>query len=297
MRRLVLYNPSARGAQRGHIRQRITSALTGAGLQYEWATSHTPQQATELARQAARQGFDQVIAAGGDGMANAVLNGLVGSETALGIIPLGTANALATNLGLPPRDIGAAVAAVGQGRTRRIDLGLIDGRYFGAMAGVGLDAQVAAEVANRWKRPLGKVAFIGQLLSTVSHHQPYRFELEVEGKPWANIPERLWAVVICNFPLYTWRLRFVPEAQPDDGRLDVVAFHGCSHWRLLQLAARCFLLGRGVGRNPHVTTTSAQHLRISSEPPCSWQVDGEVAGQTPVVVEVAAQALDIIVSP
>lgn len=294
MQRLVIYNPTARGSMQSRIGRSIVGKLAEAGLECELEVTDTPQQATEIARQAAYRGCEQVIAAGGDGTVNAVINGLAGSASALGIIPLGTANALAKNLGLPEGDISAAAAVIAQGHTRRIDLGMINDQYFGTMAGLGLDAQVAYEISGGWKRRLGKMAFVGQVLTTVIRYQPCHFHLQLDGEQSLNIAEQLWAVVICNFPVYTWRLRFVPQARADDGQLDVIIFHHCSLGQLFALAARSFLLGQPVAKNPHVTVTKAHSMRITSEPPCCWQADGDVSGQTPVRVQVAAQALNLI---
>jgi len=297
MRRLVIYNPIARAGRPRRVQQWITSALTEAGLEYQLEVSEDPRTATELARQAAGQGFDQVIAAGGDGTVNAVINGLAGSASALGIIPLGTANALAKNIGLPDGDIVAAVQVIAQARTRRIDLGMINGRYFGAMAGVGLDAQVASEVKDHWKQWLGNLAFVGQLLTMVTRYQPCDFDLQLHGEPSLDIVEPLWAIVICSFPLYTWRLKFVTQARADDGQLDVIIFHHCGLHHLLGPVVRTFLWGHGLGKSRYITVTRARRIQISSQPACWWQADGDVGGQTPVVVEVAAEALSLLVPP
>ena len=297
MRRLVIYNPTARASRPRRVQQWITSALTEAGLAYQLEVSEDPQAASELARQAAVQGFDQVIAAGGDGTVNAVINGIAASASALGIIPLGTANALAKNIGLGDGDIGAAVQVIAQARIRRIDLGMMNGRYFGTMAGVGLDAQVASEVNDHWKRRLGSLAFVTQFLTTATRYQPCDFDLQLDGEPSLDIVEPLWAIVICNFPLYTWRLTFVPQARADDGQLDVIIFHHCRLHHLLGPVARSFLWGNGLGKSRYITLTRARRIQISSQPVCWWQADGDIGGQTPVVVEVAAEALSLIVPP
>jgi len=297
MQRLIIYNPRARGSRGDRIRRRIASELTAAGLKYQLEVAETSQAAVELSRQAAGQRFDQVIAAGGDGTVNAVINGLAGSPSALGIIPLGTANALGKNIGLPDGDIRAAVQVIAQARVRRIDLGIINGRYFGTMAGVGLDAQVAHGVKNAWKQWLGKLAFVGQFVTTTICCQPAQFDLHLDGEQSLNIAEQLWAVIICNFPLYTWRLRFVPQAQPDDGHLDVVIFRFGGYRHLLGPVSRSFLRGAGVAENPYVSVTNAHRIRISAQPSCWWQVDGDVGGQTPVDIHVAPKKLNLIIPP
>ena len=295
MRRMIIYNPRARATHAARLSQAADAKLAGNGG-YELKVPRSPNEATSLARQAAQDGYDQVIAAGGDGTINAVVEGLVGSQTALGIVPLGTGNAAGSNLDLRAGDIAAAMDLIVQGNTRRVDLGRMNGCYFLTMGGVGLDAHVAHELHHAWKRRLGKIAFIRQFFrSTLSYKLPH-CHLEITGgEDDLVLDEPLWAVLICNMPIFTWRVNVAPNASPDDGQLDFIIFHRCSVRQLVSVAGDNFLFGVDISRHPYVTIAQGKHMQITAEPPAYWQADGDVGGQTPVTAEVVPAALDLIV--
>ena len=295
MRRIIIYNPRARATHATRLSQAADAKLAANGG-YELKVPRSPNEATSLAREAAQDGYDQVIAAGGDGTINAVVEGLVGSQTALGIVPLGTGNAAGSNLNLQAGDIAAALDLIIKGNTRRVDLGRMNGRHFLTMGGVGLDAQVAHELHDAWKRRLGKSAFIRQFFrSTLSYKLPH-CHLEITGgEEDLILDEPLWAVLICNMSIFTWRVSVAPQASPDDGQLDFIIFHRCGTSELVSIAARNFLFGADISRSPYVTIAQGRHMQINVQPPAYWQTDGDVGGQTPVTAEVVPAALDLIV--
>ncbi len=295
MRRMIIYNPRARATHATRLSQAADARLAANGG-YELKVPRRPEQATILARQAAQDGYDQVIAAGGDGTINAVVEGLAGSQTALGIVPLGTGNAAGSNLSLRAGDIAAAMDLIVQGNTRRVDLGRMNGRHFLTMAGIGLDAQVAYELHTAWKRRLGKIAFIRQFLRTTFSYQLPQCQVGITGgEEDLVLDEPLWTVLICNMPIFTWRVNVAPDASPDDGQLDFIIFHRCSMRQLISLAGDNFLFGADISRHPYVTIAQGRHMQITAEPPAYWQADGDVGGQTPVTAEVVPSALDLIV--
>jgi len=295
MRRMIIYNPRARATHATRLSQAADAKLAANGG-YELKVPPSSNEATSLARQAAQDGYDQVIAAGGDGTINAVVEGLVGSQTALGIIPLGTGNAAGSNLNLRAGDIAAAMDLIVQGNTRRVDLGRMNGRHFLTMGGVGLDAQVAYELHDAWKRRLGKIAFIRQFFRTTFSYQLPQCQVEITGgEDDLVLDEPLWAVLICNMSIFTWRVSVAPQASHDDGQLDFIIFHRCGTSQLISIAGRNFLFGADISHSPYVTIAQGTRLHISAEPPTYWQADGDVGGQTPVTAEVVPAALDLIV--
>ncbi len=295
MRRLVIYNPRARHTHAVRL-ARVADAKLGPVGGYEVRVAGSPAEATALARRAAQAGYDQVIAAGGDGTINAVVQGLAGSDTALGVVPLGTGNAAGANLNLRAGDIPAAMDLMARGQTARVDLGLIGGRHFLTMAGVGLDGQVAHELHEAWKRRLGKIAFIRQFFRSTLSYKLRHCHLEITGgEEDLVLDEPLWAVLVCNLPIFTWRVRVAPEAAADDGQLDFIIFHRCSIRQLISLAGGNFLFGIDISDSPFVTVARGTRLQVNAEPPALWQADGDVGGQTPVSLEVVPAALNLIV--
>ncbi len=295
MRRLIIYNPRARQTHAVRLTQ-IADAKLGPVGGYELRVADSPGEATLLARSAADRGYDQVIAVGGDGTINVVAQGLVGSDVALGIVPLGTGNAAGSNLGLRVGDIASAMDLIVHGKTTRVDLGRINGRHFLTMAGVGLDAQVAYELHDAWKRHLGKIAFIRQFFRTTFSYKLPHCRVEItSGEQDLALDEPLWAVLVCNLPIFTWRVRVAPEAAADDAQLDFIIFHRCSTRQLISVAGDNFLFGVDISASPFVTVTQGTRMTVNAAPPAYWQADGDVGGQTPVTAEVVPAALNLIV--
>ncbi|HEU4433175.1 MAG TPA: diacylglycerol kinase family protein, partial [Pyrinomonadaceae bacterium] len=167
--------------------EHIASLLRSRGVEVDLRPTTRAHEATEIAARAARNGSSDVFVAGGDGTINEVIQGLAGTKARLGIIPRGTANVLARELGLPLDEQEAATIAA-RGNTRRIHLGLaIDeqnnvSRHFALMAGIGLDASIVRHVRPRLKKRIGKGAFWISGLSHLASWSPHPFVLEIDGR-------------------------------------------------------------------------------------------------------------------
>jgi diacylglycerol kinase family enzyme len=246
-----------------------------------------------LARRAAEQGYAQVVAAGGDGTVNALANGLVGTEAALGVLPFGTGNVLAYNLGVAA--LPAALAALEADRRENLDLGKIGGsRYFVAVAGVGFDAQVARSIDDFWKQSLGRLAFITEGLNRLYRDKPRRFHIDMEAEDCTAVEEELWSAFFCNVPEHTWSLPLVKEARPDDGWLHLLLFRDVNAVRwTFGLGGALFRTG-DLRHVPGVTVHRVKKASIRTEPPWLWEADGDVGGETPVEVEVCPGALQVV---
>ena len=212
LERFIITNPTARRSRKQpaveYLRRQLqTRQMAGEVVQAaDWAD------ARRLARQAAEQGYAQVVAAGGDGTVNAVANGLVGTSAALGVLPFGTGNILAYNLGVPT--VPLALAALQADRRMAMDLGKLNDRYFVAVGGVGFDAQVARSVEDFWKQSLGRLAFITEGLNQLYRDKPHLFHIDMEGEDCTAVEEELWSAFFCNVPEHTWRLPLTRDARP-----------------------------------------------------------------------------------
>lgn len=290
---LLIVNPVARevAADRS-LPDRMRSILQTHGVACELHVTTAAGEAPAVVRESIRRGLSPIVVAGGDGTINEVVNGLADSDVPLGLIPVGTGNALARQIGLKPGDIEGACRAIAAGRTRRMDLGCLNGRFFASMAGVGLDAHVARRVGGLWKTWVGPYAFVGQFLATAVTLKPWYFQAELDGQPLSGM---MWAWFVCNTAQYTWRVRLTPDARTDDGRLDFVLFRRCGRGRLVAIAADIFLRGKAAAghRGMHVLTGS--RVTLTTEPTAPWHVDGDVAGVTPVECAVHPGALRLIV--
>jgi diacylglycerol kinase (ATP) len=286
---LLIVNPGARqvAAQR-ELPALVQAALRAEGVASDLLLTAEAGEAEALARRGARQGYDAVVVAGGDGTVNEVVNGMAGSGVPLGLVPLGTGNVLGEVLGLRAGDIAGACRLVARGVPRSMDLGNLNGRRFATMAGIGLDAAICANTNSLWKQWLGKLAFVGQFMESLATVRPWCFEAEIDGQP---VGGEMWGVFVCNTAHYTWRIQMAPEALDDDGQLEFVLMRSCRRDELQRAVAALFILGEPAELIPQMEVLPGRRLALRTAPEAPWQVDGEVAGLTPVTCEVEPGAL------
>lgn len=266
----------------------IETALREMGMNPEIVISKSAQHATQLARDCARKKYDLVIAAGGDGAVNSVVNGLAGSKTMLGIIPLGTANVTAIELNIPS-DIYGACQCIIEGTPWRIDLGKINGHYFSCVAGVGFDAYVLRKAERQYKKRFGGLGYVLAAAVSVFEYGYHSIRYTVEEDPRIR---KAYLLMIGNGRHYGGDMILTPEAKMDDGRLDVVAF---TSRRFRSIFPYFWNLYKG--RLPlHSETESFQtrRLEIAGHGHHLYQVDGEIGGEVPAVLEVAPRTLTVL---
>ena len=290
---LVIMNPIAGGAKRGTADE-ILRLLSAEGLHPRLHLTTAPHDAQIVAARAVEEGARRLAVAGGDGTVGEVTGAIVGTGVAMGLIPLGTGNALGRELGLPLQDLPAACRIVAHGPVRDADVGVCNGTHFAIMCSAGFDAEVAhSSHQGRWKKRLGKWGFVAQFLLKLIGGRPRRFRVTVDGE---TFEEQLWAVIACNASQYTWRLRFAPRSSLDDGGLHVVLFGQRGRLELLNEITRHWCSG-GVCEVPGARCLHGRSIRIEAEPPTRWQADGDVRGMTPVDISVRPGALRLIVPP
>lgn len=269
--------------------QAIINALKSHGIEPEVCYTTPEDAGTGLAKQAAAEGADVVIAAGGDGTIHAVATGLIRSKSTLGIIALGTMNNLAHSLSLP-ETIEAACTVIAKGQTRRVDIGQINGQVFLEVAGVGLEAALFP-LAEEIKSPgLGKTLHgIIQGFITLFTYKPTKLHLKFDAG--RNRVYDAIQVTICNAPYYGAHLKVAPDATMDDGLLDVVIYKNFSKWEYIKHA-----ISISQGRRelqPKIAYRRAKTLKIRTDEPLEIQADGLPHGQTPADIEILPGTLSI----
>ena len=290
MRIGLIYNPSAGGGRGGVVGSLVQEHLTRHGLEVVVQTTRAPREATTLARDLAGR-VDAVVAVGGDGTVNEVVNGLAGGGVPLGIVPAGTVNVLAQELGLPFA-VDRACDVIVAGRTTTLDLGLVDGRRFILMVGAGLDALTIRELDPRLKRRFKELAFIGTGVRAYGRHHHPVFEVIVNGTA-----HRATFVVVGNCRYYGGRFGVTSRADPTDGLLDVVVFRGRGLARTL-----LFWMGVPLGLHVHhpdvsyLTGTEVELQLVDAGDVVWFHTDGELAGRLPVRVCIEKSALRVFVT-
>lgn len=311
MRTLLIYNPAAGRPRWQRQVPEAANALQLAGWEVDLAATTGPDSAERLAREAVDYGYQAVVVAGGDGTVNLAANGLLrGREDGrprptLGILPAGTANVLARDLGLPVPGAGpeasllAAARLLARSRVVAVDVGSARNaageRCFLCWAGVGLDAAVTADVmANpQAKRRFGPLYFATNLLARVPgiRNAP-TYTLHVDGQVWQG---RGIVAVVSNIQHYAVVLDMAPSARLNDGLLDVAFFHGITLWNGGSTLAR--LLTSRHPSDPNVRYGQAQRITIEAGRPQPVHVDAEPFGVTPLEIVVLPGALSLLAPP
>lgn len=286
-RALIVFNPAA--GQAANLERDLRAACEvwrAEGWQVEMRPTTGPGDGTRLAREAAAQGYDVVVAAGGDGTVNEVINGLARTRTALAALPIGTVNVWIRELGYPlqPR---AAAEALLKAQPYQIDLGRAGDRYFLLMAGIGFDAAVTEMVRSEEKRRLGVLAYARHALALAWRFQGVRTRVTLDGRP---IRSRTLMVVAGNSQLYGGILKLTVRANLNDGLLDVCIIKGKSFLRSAPMRLLSILTGR-YNLDPDIEYQRARRIRIEARKPLPVQVDGDPIGYTPIEIEVVPGAL------
>jgi len=287
---VAVSNPESGGGQFRHELPLMLELLASFGLEVEVRQTQHAGHGIELAREAVEQGADAVCAIGGDGTVNEVINGIAETRMPLIVIPAGTVNVLALELGIP-LDPADACRLVDSGHLSWIDLGKAGDRYFSLMAGVGMDAAVVQAMNPTLKKVLHEAAFMVQGIPTVlSGHFPLvRVETEeqtVEG----------YFVVLGNAANYGGAFAITPHASMRDGLLDVCVLQTLSPFGTLHywLAA----LVQSHLKHPKVQywrTRDAGIAVVDGDDEVLVQTDGEVAGRLPMEVRIVPRALKVVV--
>lgn len=283
----VVYNPAA---GRGRGAETVAQAKALLGPAFEWFPTLRPGHAIDLARDAARR-FPVVVAFGGDGTVGDVVRGIYGTDAILGILPVGTGNDVARNLGLP-LELGEACRTVHEGTARRIDLGLIDGVPFINNAGTGFDSRVMQTMNTGIRFTRGRPAFLLAILKTVLTYRSFRMTLTIDDEPPREIPDAMLLSVL-NGKVYGAGMPAAPAALMDDGRLDVMLIRDLPRLQRLALLTR-IQSGKHVD-HPAVQMLQIHRLKIEAVPPQALNIDGEVRGSTPVEIVVAPAAIQVLV--
>lgn len=264
----LIFNPKARSQRAQRAVRFIMERATRFAL---YATS-SPEEACDLASQFAADGEPIVVAAGGDGTLNAVVKGLSGSVTALGVIPTGTMNVFARELGIPYGNLELAFQVLERGLIREIDLFAVNHSPFMQMAGLGFDALVIEETTWESKKMLGPLAYLLSAVKVLGEKPPMMHLTTRDGREVSGV-----AVLAGNGTLYGGQFPLFRNADNQDEMLDVLVFQE-SGYRLV-LDSFTNLIRGGVDLSDSVVHLQASHFSVRSERDFPIQVDGELWGR------------------
>lgn len=216
---MMIVNPASGTVSKHRIVPHVCKRLDKLGINYTVSPTRYPGHARELAREAAADSYDVVIAVGGDGTVNEVASGLVGSATALAIIPTGSGNGLARHLGIPV-DIDSSIRVIAKNNVISADYGTANDKPFFCTFGVGFDAAVSERCARQKRR--GILMYLKNTINEYMSFSPEEYVIEANGQV---ITDRAFLVVVCNASQYGNNAYIAPSATIDDGLLDVTIIH------------------------------------------------------------------------
>ncbi len=282
---LMVHNPIA-GARRVRYLARVLRALDELGVEVEQRDTGMRGDAEAIAADATRAGHDAIVVAGGDGTINEVVNGMTADAPPMAIIPMGTANVMALEIGLSrsPRLVARTIA---EGRRAPIHLGRANGRRFVMMAGAGFDAKVVARVDPGLKRHIGKGAYVWHSLAELCCTAEGTLRVRL-----ADREEEVGSVLAANGRYYAGRFVAAPAADLSAARLDVYLFKGA---RRLDIMRYALALGAGrVDRLGDVSRFAARRSEVMGTPGAPVQADGDIIATLPVTIELETDAIEIL---
>ncbi|GII75223.1 hypothetical protein Sru01_02050 [Sphaerisporangium rufum] len=237
-----------------------------------WFETTAEDPGVGMVKQALAEGADLVFSSGGDGTVRACAEGLLDTGVPLAVLPVGTGNLLVRNLSLPGT-LAEAVAAGVEGDTRAIDAGVIDGRPFVVMAGIGLDAAMAESTSEGAKRRIGWLAYAGSIVKHL-RDKPFDVTLRLDGR--VTLRRRAMMVLVGNVGRLQGGLSLLPDARPDDGELDVLVLapRRPSDW--LRVVGHVLTRSRRYDRR--VERYTAARVEVDVVPPVLHECDGDTIG-------------------
>jgi YegS/Rv2252/BmrU family lipid kinase len=282
---IVILNPTAGSPE--HVRswqERIESLAGDCPVR----VTLNPGEAEGLAQRAVDEGFTRIVAAGGDGTISQVANGLAGSNATLGVLPMGSVNVFAMELGLPLHNLQRCWDIIEDTNIRRVDLPIANGRYFVQLAGVGLDAQVVKETSLAFKRSFGPLSYLISA-AQIAARQPPKLFIESEN---TSVEEGSF-VLVGNGRLYGGPFPFFKHAIIDDGLFDVVVFKRLGYLEIVKYL-QDVVFSSDI-KVPEIEYFQTGQLRITSEQDVPLELDGELAGNCPVDFRIRARVLRVLV--
>ena len=283
-RTLIIWNPNSGGsADTEATRTALRRALDAHAIDAEIFESPSEEETKRRVEEAVAAGVERIVAAGGDGTVRSIAFQLLGTETALGILPLGTAMNVARSVGIP-LELDGAAAILASGSARPIDVGMVGDKPFLEVVTIGLAADLQAD-ATRVSE--GRLRSAIDLLTRAIRHRRTRVWLDLDGR---EVRHRAISIAIANGQFSGRGMEVAPDARIDDGQLDVICFLGFGPLEVLKELVRVTL---GVGSGTTTANYRAARIRIRSHHPLPVRADSSDVGTTAAQVEVMPRTLRV----
>jgi diacylglycerol kinase (ATP) len=294
---VVYVNPAARGGRARSYLARIRKVFEAASIPAEFVSIESTKDLESAAPAAMKSGKRLLLALGGDGTLQGLVNATHGADVVVGVLPAGGGNDFAAGLQLPEDPVEAAEGIL-RGQPKCVDLArarTADGRvrlYMGG-GGLGIDAEAARHASGAFRRLPGRSRYIASGLRALWGYRPIGVRAEFPQRDLPPIEAKCLLAAVLNTPTYGAGIRLAPNARLDDGWLDAVLVEDLSVFRVLALLPR--LLQSGELRTTQLKRFRVQAVRLTTDRPCMFHGDGEILGPAPVDIEVVPQGMRILV--
>ena len=284
---LFIINPIAGGKKKDGVPELIDQHLDKNAFDYHIIYTDGVSHAQQIATEAAGK-FDIVAAVGGDGTVNEISSAIVGSTTALGIVPFGSGNGLARFLGIP-MDTAASIKTLGGYKVETIDSGLMNSQPFFNMAGMGFDAHIAEVFSHGKKR--GFFTYIKSTMQEIMSYRPEKYWLEIDGKKYER---DAFIISIANSSQWGNDVHIAPGASVQDGLLDICVISKFPVWRLPEIGARLML--KTIEASTYIEIIKGKDIHITRSGPGPIHLDGEPqVMQAGLHINIVPKSLKVIV--
>ena len=294
---VVLVNPAAGGGRAKEAVPLLRRFAERNHWNAEFHITANPEDLAMQARQAATEGANQILALGGDGTFQSLLNALeTPSDVVLGILPAGAGNDLAASLGLPADPVKSA-ALLMNGEIHDLDAARVrtaegNERLYTGGGGVGLDADAVRYATSTYRNLRGRSRYLLAALRALAGFRPIRVCAQFQAGGAKSLEADVLLVGVLNTPSYGAGLRLAPAAKTNDGNLDLVVLESLALFEILALLPS--LATSGELRTRRVHRFPVQQVRIETDRPCLFHGDGEILGSTPVEISVVPRAIRML---
>lgn len=271
----------------------VQAAADRLQMDYEVVFTGAPGEGVFLAKEGVAQGFDALVAVGGDGTINEVVRGIIESgakgKTILGIIPCGTGNDLVRTLKIPT-DLEAAVQILKDGHVEQMDLGKVNGDYFVNVVGVGFDAAVAYEINMSVRKLKGTAAYLFAVVKTLLSYKSPQMTVRIDDQV---LDGKYFLIAIGNGRFYGGGMQIAPHAQPSDGLFDICVVEDVKRLEVMKMLPKIF--GGNHLSHPAVKVYRGRKVKMEARERVMVQADGELKGTLPMGFEIEPNAFPVLV--
>ena len=287
---LFIINPISGTISKARIPAKIENRLDKSQFEYSIAETEYAGHASVIAKEAAEQGYDIVVAVGGDGTVNEVGKSLIHTKTALAIIPCGSGNGLARHL-MIPMDINKAIDIINRNEVHALDYGVINGMPFFCTCGMGFDAFISMKFAESGKR--GKLSYLENVLKEGLRYKPETYEIEDET---GTNYYKAYLVSVANASQYGNNAYIAPQASMSDGFLDVIIMEPFDVIEAPQISID--MLNKTLNKHSKIKTFKSKHIHIRRKQPGLIHFDGDpIMTDADVDVELKEKGIRIVINP